>query len=151
VNGRLVPCSGRQCSPYQTARATARHKSSWSRQAWNDSAPVSMLIFTENVSSSRSSSAAEESAGLRWQALGWLRACLEVYRNRLAEGQPGERAEVPSRLRHWLRLRHWQQDDDLAGVHDDKALSALPADERGAWKKLWADVAALARKAEGKK
>jgi hypothetical protein len=38
-----------------------------------------------------------------------------------------------------------------AAVRHEGTLAALPADERAAWKKLWADVAELARKAEGKK
>jgi hypothetical protein len=44
-------------------------------------------------------------------------------------------------------LRHWQRDADLAGLRDDKALAALPGDERDACRKLWADVAALLQKA----
>jgi hypothetical protein len=48
-------------------------------------------------------------------------------------------------------LRHWQQDTDLDGVRDAKALASLPAAERDAWEKLWADVADLARKAEQQK
>ena len=49
------------------------------------------------------------------------------------------------------RLAHWGQDPDLAAVRDDKALAALPEKERQAWRKLWADVAALRKKVEGKK
>jgi hypothetical protein len=48
------------------------------------------------------------------------------------------------------RLAHWQQDADLAAVRDDKALSLLPEKERQEWRKLWADVAALRKNAEGK-
>jgi hypothetical protein len=44
--------------------------------------------------------------------------------------------------------RHCQEDSNLAGVHDSRALAALPADERDGWCKLWADVAALLKKAE---
>jgi hypothetical protein len=47
-------------------------------------------------------------------------------------------------------LQHWQQDPDLASVRGDKALAAMPAEERDAWRKLWADVAALAEKAGSK-
>ena len=43
---------------------------------------------------------------------------------------------------------HWQEDRDLAGVRDKDALAKLPAEERAAWEKLWADVAALLKKAE---
>jgi hypothetical protein len=47
------------------------------------------------------------------------------------------------------RLRHWQQDGDLAGLRDAAALAKLPAEERAACERLWADVAALLKKAEG--
>jgi len=38
------------------------------------------------------------------------------------------------------QLRHWQKDDDLAGVRDKVPLARLPAAEREAWQQLWADV-----------
>ena len=44
-------------------------------------------------------------------------------------------------------LRHWQQDTDLAGIRDAAALAKLPADEQKAFTQLWADVAALLKKA----
>jgi hypothetical protein len=43
-----------------------------------------------------------------------------------------------------------QQPPDLAGVRDDAALARLPADEREAWQRFWADVADLRKKAEAK-
>jgi serine/threonine-protein kinase len=88
---------------------------------------------------------AEQRSALRQQALGWLRADLDAWGKRLAGARPPQRQAIPQ------TLRHWQQDPDLTGVRDDKALAALPAQQRDAWKKLWADVADLARKAEGKK
>ena len=45
-------------------------------------------------------------------------------------------------------LQHWQQDTDLAGIRDAAALVNLPADEQQACTRLWADVAALQKKAE---
>jgi hypothetical protein len=47
------------------------------------------------------------------------------------------------------RLRHWQNDSDLAGVRDPEALARLPEAERAAWRKLWGDVADLLRRAGG--
>ena len=44
-------------------------------------------------------------------------------------------------------LRHWQQDTDLAAIRDAAALAKLPADEQKACTQLWADVAALLKKA----
>src|SRR5262249_18392677 len=45
------------------------------------------------------------------------------------------------------RLAHWQEDEDLAALRDEKA---PPEKERMAWQQLWADVAAL-RKKEGRR
>jgi hypothetical protein len=44
-------------------------------------------------------------------------------------------------------LEHWQEDTDLAGVRDASELAGLSADERAAWKSLWAKVDALASEA----
>jgi len=50
------------------------------------------------------------------------------------------------------KMQHWQADTDLAGVRDPDALAKLPAPERESWRKLWADVEALRKKAsEAKK
>jgi serine/threonine-protein kinase len=84
---------------------------------------------------------AQGRGSLRRQALAWLRADLDAWGQRLADAHPPQRQAVLQ------NLRHWQQDTDLEGVRDAKALAALPAEERDAWKKLWADVADLANKA----
>jgi hypothetical protein len=47
-------------------------------------------------------------------------------------------------------LSNWQQDTDLAGIRDAAALAKLPADEKKACTQLWADVAALLKKAEAR-
>jgi hypothetical protein len=47
-------------------------------------------------------------------------------------------------------LRQWQQNSDLVGLRDAAALAKLPAEERAACEKLWADVAALLTKAAEK-
>jgi tetratricopeptide (TPR) repeat protein len=85
---------------------------------------------------------ARERARLRQQALAWLRADLALYTRRLGSGQGGTRALVQR------ELRHWQKDPDLAGIRDRVALAKLRAEERAACEKLWADVAALLKKAE---
>jgi hypothetical protein len=46
------------------------------------------------------------------------------------------------------KMRHWQTDSDLAGIRDKAALDKLPAEERKAFARLWADVAALLKKAQ---
>jgi tetratricopeptide (TPR) repeat protein len=84
---------------------------------------------------------APERARLRGQALTWLRADLKAWTKLLEKG-PAARPAVRQ------RLRHWQQDKDLAGIRDQAALAKLPAEERKAFAQLWADVAALLKKAE---
>jgi superkiller protein 3 len=84
----------------------------------------------------------KERVRLRKQALGWLRADLALWTKQLGKGQPGAGAEV-QRV-----LRHWQKDTDLAAIRDQAALAKLPAEERAACERLWADVAALLQKAE---
>jgi serine/threonine-protein kinase len=83
-----------------------------------------------------------EKARLRKQALDWLRADLALRSKQLESGQAAAGAEVQQ------KLKHWQQDRDLAGVRNKDALAKLPAEERAACEKLWADVAALVKKAE---
>jgi hypothetical protein len=51
------------------------------------------------------------------------------------KGPPAARAAAEK------QLRHWRQDPDLSGVRDKGPLALLPAQERLAWHKLWADVA----------
>jgi serine/threonine-protein kinase len=82
-------------------------------------------------------------SGLRRQALEWLRADLDRRVSRLPAA-PQDRAVLVA------VLRRWQNDPALAGVRDASALATLPPAERARWQKLWADVAALRSKAEGK-
>jgi serine/threonine-protein kinase len=86
----------------------------------------------------------KERARLRKQALAWLRADLALRAKQLESGQPADRADV-----QWV-MKYWQQDSDLASIRDKDALAKLPAEERAACEKLWADVAALLKKAEEK-
>jgi tetratricopeptide (TPR) repeat protein len=68
---------------------------------------------------------------LRLQALGWLRAYLEIA-TKLQDS--GERAG-------WSPAS-WPTDSALAGVRDTAKLANLPAAEREQWRRLWSDVAA---------
>jgi serine/threonine-protein kinase len=87
---------------------------------------------------------AQERARLRRQALDWLRADLAAWAKQVETGKPRARAEA-------LRtLTRWQRDSDLAAIRDTDALKRLPEEEREAWRKLWADLAALHKRAEGK-
>jgi tetratricopeptide (TPR) repeat protein len=83
-----------------------------------------------------------ERARLRGRALAWLKDHLAFTSRHLAAGTAAARADV----RRWLLV--WQTDPALAGVRDRAALDKLPAEERAAWAKLWADVAALLKKAQ---
>jgi serine/threonine-protein kinase len=84
----------------------------------------------------------KERARLRQQALYWLKADLAHYEKRLQSG-----SRTPRRL-VTQQMKHWQKDGDLAGIRDKVALAKLSAEERAACEKLWADVAALLKKAE---
>jgi hypothetical protein len=76
------------------------------------------------------------------QALDCLKADLAAWGNRLDFGPPQVRPAVVQ------TLSHWQQDTDLAAIRDAAALAKLPADEQKALTQLWADVAALLKKAQ---
>jgi cytochrome c-type biogenesis protein CcmH/NrfG len=86
----------------------------------------------------------QERARLRQQARDWLRADLGLRTKQLESGKPADRTAVQR------TMKHWQQDSDLAGIRDQAALEKLPADEQKAFTQLWADVAALLKKAEEK-
>jgi serine/threonine-protein kinase len=74
----------------------------------------------------------QERAGLRGQALAWLRADLALRTRQLRSGESVGTALVI-----------WQTDTALSGVRDRAAVATLPADERESWQRLWEDVEAL--------
>jgi serine/threonine-protein kinase len=82
-----------------------------------------------------------ERARLRRQALDWLRADLARWAERVDGDQPQARKSARG------ALRHWQKDPDLAGLRDKQALAKLPAAEREACRKLWAEVDGLLSRA----
>jgi tetratricopeptide (TPR) repeat protein len=84
----------------------------------------------------------KERTRLRKQAIDWLRADLTAWEKRLQSGNRGDRAMVQA------VMNHWQKDADAACIRDRAALEKLPADEQKAFTQLWADVAALQKKAE---
>jgi tetratricopeptide (TPR) repeat protein len=86
-----------------------------------------------------------ERTRLRQKALGWLRADLDLYRKQLETGKAQDRTLVQE------ALREWQKDSDLASIRDKDAVAKLPAGEKEAWEKLWAEVAELLQKAAGSK
>jgi serine/threonine-protein kinase len=88
----------------------------------------------------------KECARLRKQALDWLRAELAALSKQLETARPADRAEVRRTLLEWLKGDG--RDDDFASIRDTAALEKLPPDEQKAFAQLWADVAALLKKAE---
>jgi Tfp pilus assembly protein PilF len=86
----------------------------------------------------------EQRAGLRRQALGWLRAALADL------AKQAEKADPQTRDAATWTLTRLQQDPNLAGVRDKDALGKLPEEESKSWSKLWAEVAALQSKAAPK-
>jgi tetratricopeptide (TPR) repeat protein len=81
-------------------------------------------------------------AKLRGEALDWLKDELTAWSKLRESGRPQDRQLIVRAL-SW-----WQKDSDLAGIRDQAALAKLPADEKKAWAQLWADVAALLKKAQ---
>jgi tetratricopeptide (TPR) repeat protein len=75
---------------------------------------------------------AAERAGLRRQALDWLRTDLMLKTRQ----RPGSKSAAGA-------IKTWQTDTDLASVRDQASLEKLPADEREQWRGLWTDVEAL--------
>jgi tetratricopeptide (TPR) repeat protein len=86
----------------------------------------------------------KERALLRQQALDWLRSDLTLHIKQLESAEPADRSEV------CRKLKHWQQNSDLAGIHDTAAVSILPPDVQKTISQLWADVADLLNKAARK-
>jgi tetratricopeptide (TPR) repeat protein len=85
-----------------------------------------------------------ERAGLRKQALGWLRADRESWARFLDQEPDKARPVVAQTMQHWLR------DPDFNGMRGPDALGKLSEAERKEWQKLWADVANTLAKARGK-
>jgi tetratricopeptide (TPR) repeat protein len=81
-------------------------------------------------------------ATLRQQALDWLKAERAAWAQVLETGVPRSGALIIQ------KLRHWQQDPDLAGVRDPDDLARLPEEEQTAWRELWLGVATLLKKAD---
>jgi serine/threonine-protein kinase len=85
----------------------------------------------------------DQKTKLRQRALDWLTVERGVWAKLLETASNEQRGVIVK------TLEHWQQDTDLAGIRDDAELSKLPQTERLAFRKLWADVSALLKKALG--
>jgi len=76
-----------------------------------------------------------ERAGLRRQALDWLRIDPEAWRRRLDKEPDKVRPTIVEKMRRWLT------DGDFTGVRGPETLARLPEAERQPWQTLWDDVA----------
>jgi tetratricopeptide (TPR) repeat protein len=150
--GKLKPASaGEQIGLAGVCALTKRYQASARLFADAFTAePALVPVHRYNAACSAALAAAgrgEDAAGLDQkvrrallrQALTWLRADLDAWRPRL-KGLRGPEARAT--------LLHWQKDPDLAGLRDRDALAKLPAEERAACERLWADVASLLKTAE---
>jgi serine/threonine-protein kinase len=81
--------------------------------------------------------------GWRRRALTWLRADLAGWTRLVREGEVG-----PTRLAR--QLGRWQNDPNLGSLRDPEALARLSPEERQACQGLWAEVAMLVRKPQGR-
>jgi tetratricopeptide (TPR) repeat protein len=84
---------------------------------------------------------AKERAGLRKQALDWLRADLKALGREMDDSAEKAGPEIAQQMQLWLR------DIDFVGVRGAQALGRLPEAERGDWQKLWEEVEALQQRA----
>ncbi len=86
----------------------------------------------------------DQKTKLRQRALDWLTAEVATWSNLLETASKDQRAFIAK------TLEHWREDTDLAGIRDDARLAKLSEAERAAFRKLWADVDALLKKASGR-
>jgi serine/threonine protein kinase/Flp pilus assembly protein TadD len=89
----------------------------------------------------------DERQRARWrkQALAWLRADLAACTKLVQNGKPKDRRLV------FARLRHWQREQDLAGLREPAAVAQLPAAEQETCQRFWTDVEGLCAQAAAAK
>jgi serine/threonine protein kinase/Tfp pilus assembly protein PilF len=159
LEGKATPASaderidlGQLCSLKRLNRAAAR----FYEEAFADQPQLSDELHSHRYNAARVAALAccaqgrdaagldqKERSRLRRQALAWLRADLEAWGRRL-EKEPGQLGSASVGL-----LQHWLRDPAFAGVRGPEALAKLPEAERQAWQKLWTDVAAMLKRAQG--
>jgi serine/threonine-protein kinase len=81
-----------------------------------------------------------EKSRLRRLALVTLQTELAYWSSKF-QADPMQAVEVQT------RMKHWQQDPDLASVRHAANLAQLPGDEGKVWQQLWTDVESLLRRA----
>ena len=86
---------------------------------------------------------ADEWSALHAHARRWLRACLAGLRTEVEAG--GARRKGAAE-----QLANWPNDPNWRSVRDPAWRAAMPADDRAAWEKLWADAEAVRKLATGK-
>jgi serine/threonine-protein kinase len=83
-----------------------------------------------------------ERAGMRKQALDWLRLDLAAWASKVDGGTEVDRIQARK------TLAPWRDDPGLVGLRDAGALERLPPDERQECQALWQEVADLLRRTE---
>jgi hypothetical protein len=158
VTGKLQPANGDERQQFAQLCHWKRHYAAATRlyEAALDPAPKETDTAGRGRLFNAACSAAPTGCGLdkeatkldddqrahrRRQALAWLRTALTAWSKFLERGKRQARATVER------TLQHWQAEPDLAGVREKAGLAKLPAVEREAWEKFWADVEALRKRA----
>ena len=100
-----------------------------------NAACAALLCVAGKVEQGTDQPDAEEAAKLRRQALAWLNANVDTWKDRV-DMNPRARATAIE------QLRRWQTDPDLAIVRG-RAINKLPEEDREGWRKLWAELAAI--------
>jgi Tfp pilus assembly protein PilF len=110
-------------------------------EGWRYNAACAAALAAAGQGKDAGSLDEKERTRLRAQALDWLRADLAAWTALAEKTAPQARQAVEQ------ALSHWRKEPSLAGVRDPAALAGLPQPERAAWRKLWAEVDELLRRA----
>jgi tetratricopeptide (TPR) repeat protein len=140
--GVALAMSGRPAEALRSyAAALERNPTAWAADPRN-SLRFNAACIAMNCAEGKGADAPPpaERPAYRKQALDHLNAALSATR----------KLAVTDRPFVYKKMREWLDDADLATIRDAAALAKLPADEQKAFTQLWADVAALLKKAEEK-
>ena len=108
---------------------------------WPHARPCAALLAANGYGKGASALTQQERADWRKQALTWLQADLQKWREQSASNQAGD----VLRLLH--RLADWQSNPELAGVRDAKELAKLSPEEQQNWQKLWSERQSIIKQA----
>jgi len=104
-------------------------------------AACAALLAANGYGKGASALTQQERADWRKQALTWLQADLQKWREQSASNQAGDVLG----LLH--RLADWQSNPELVGVRDAKELAKLSPEEQQNWQKLWSERQSIIKQA----